>query len=397
MIPRGSPYISAADLWAAIRYLIVPYDARRAAAGVEALWGEPDRTVAALSVRTGLDALLGALALPRGSEIVISAITIPHIVAILDHHGIIPVPVDIDLDTLAVDADDVRRAITSRARAILIAHLFGSRSDVGPVAHVAREHGVLLLEDCAQAYDGSGYRGHAASDVAMFRFGSIKRQTALGGALLRFRDADLALRVRDRLSAYPTMSLGAYGRRIATMAAIKAVASRAVFRLFVTWCRLAGRDHDRTLGLALRGFSHGELFARLRQRPPAAMLRLLERRLRQDARRAVASRVAVVDAVASEYPGLPRPGVRAEHHSHWLFPTLSADPETLTRRLWQAGFDATRGASNLTAVVPPADRPSVPNAQRLMREVVYLPLHPRGSRAQWRRLARHLREASTAS
>ena len=143
-------------------------------------------------MRSGLDALLQVLAYPPGSEIIVSAITIPHIVDILAHHRLVAVPVDVDLATLAVDADDVRSAITTRTKAILVAHLFGSRMPLDEIAVIAREHSLPLLEDCAQANDGTSYRGHAESTVSMFSFGAIKRQTALGGGLLRFRDAALA-------------------------------------------------------------------------------------------------------------------------------------------------------------------------------------------------------------
>ena len=52
----------------------------------------------------------------------------------------------------------------------------------------------MLLEDCAQANDGSGISRSPESAVSMFSFGSIKRQTALGGGLLRFKDVALAER-----------------------------------------------------------------------------------------------------------------------------------------------------------------------------------------------------------
>src|SRR6185369_11602384 len=131
------------------------------------------------------------LAFPRGSEIIVSAITIPHVVDILLEHGLVLVPVDIDLSTLAIDADDVRTAITPRTKAILVAHIFGSRMPLDEVVAVAREHSLYIFEDCAQANDGSAWRGHAGATVSMFSFGSIKRQTALGGGLLRFKDAAL--------------------------------------------------------------------------------------------------------------------------------------------------------------------------------------------------------------
>jgi len=68
----------------------------------------------------------------------VTAITHPDMVRIIGWHGLRPVPVDIDSATLAPRLDLVEAAITGRTRAILVAHLFGSRFDVGPVAEIAR-------------------------------------------------------------------------------------------------------------------------------------------------------------------------------------------------------------------------------------------------------------------
>src|SRR5438552_14573352 len=115
----------------------------------------------------------------------------------------------------------------------------------------------------------------------MFSFGPIKRQTAMGGGLLGFRDAGLAERVRAIQSAYPRQTRASFARRVITMAGIKALSYRPVFRAFVAACRWRGVDHDRALGTALRAFAKGDLFARLRQQPSVPLLQTLARRLRQ--------------------------------------------------------------------------------------------------------------------
>ncbi|MEO8336090.1 MAG: DegT/DnrJ/EryC1/StrS family aminotransferase [bacterium] len=390
MIPRGAPYIGWADLFAGVAYSIVPGRADGAQRSVERLWAP--NTLASLSVRSGLDALLHVLAFPRGSEIIISAITIPHVVDILLEHGLVPVPVDIDLSTLAIDADDVRSAITPRTKAILVAHLFGSRMPLDDIVVVAREHSLPLLEDCAQANDGSTWRGHADATVSMFSFGSIKRQTALGGGLLRFKDAALAEQVRLRQATYSRQSRKSYLQRVLQMTALKSIASRAMFRTFVGVCRMRGIDHDKALGTALRAFSKGDLFARLRQQPSVALLRMLHRRVSQSAAESVAERVAIVDTVTAEFPELDRAGADSPRHSHWLFPMLTSQPEELMHQLWSRGFDATCGASNLISVKAPDGCTAPANAERLMEEVLYLPLYPSSSASEMREMARAVRE-----
>ena len=398
MIPRGAPYIGWADLVAATCYSVAPREPAlawsEAQSRVEALWAP--NTVAFLSVRSGLDALFAEFAFPRGSEIVTSAITIPNILDIIAHHGLVAVPVDVDPDTLAVDAAAVRRAITPATKAILIAHLFGSRMPLDGIAAVARDSRIPLLEDCAQSNDGTAYRGHAGSAVSMFSFGSIKRQTAMGGGLLVCHDAALAGHLRARQATYPVVARTAYFRRVATMIGIKAAAVRPIFNLFEGMCRLLGRDHDRILGNALRGFSHGDLFVRLRQQPCIPMLRLLDRRLRQPPLAAVAARVAVVRAVTAEFPDIPRGGAKASHHSHWLFPILVPRPAALMHQLGRSGFDATRGASNLCCVPAPAGRTAPRSAQRLMDQVLYLPLCTTASPEEMRLMARVVRAYEAA-
>jgi dTDP-4-amino-4,6-dideoxygalactose transaminase len=389
MIPRGAPYIGWTDLLAAMFYSALPGDGDAVRRHIEVAWAR--HCVAFLSVRSGLDALLQSLALPAGSEIIMSAITIPHIVEIIAAHGLVAVPVDIDLDTLSVSAADIERAVTPRTKAVLIAHLFGSRMPLDDVASVARAHGLLLIEDCAQANDGSSYRGHAGSDVTMFSFGSIKRQTALGGGLLSFRDAHLAESVRRIQSTYPQQTRGSFLNRVLKMVMVKSVGTRAVFPVFVRMCRTIGLDHDATLGTALRGFTGGDLFARLRQRPSAPLVRLLERRLRQSTASAISDRVAIAERVTTAFPALQRPGGSAHPHTYWLFPMMSPEPERLMRQLWSAGFDATCGASNLVCVSAPRGVSDPANAMRLMKDIVYLPLFPGTSAAESRRLADVLR------
>lgn len=91
-----------------------------------------------LSVRTAFDLYLKALALPRGSLVVCSALTIPDMVKIFLEHGLVPLPVDLDPNTLAPDPgaleSEVEKASDDRAegsgtvRAIYVAHVFGAQA-----------------------------------------------------------------------------------------------------------------------------------------------------------------------------------------------------------------------------------------------------------------------------
>src|SRR5262249_9246038 len=129
-------------------------DRRTLTARLEARWSPAGDALACLSGRTGLHLHLRAQNLPRGRDRAGSAITIPHMIRIIEDHGLIAVPVDLDIPTLAVRREALARAITPATRAILVAHLFGSRMRLEPIIAFARSHGLLVIEDCAQAYTG---------------------------------------------------------------------------------------------------------------------------------------------------------------------------------------------------------------------------------------------------
>src|SRR5205814_10141043 len=132
-----------------------------------------------------------ALSLPTGDEIAFSSITHPDMVRIARAHGLRSLPVDLDPETLAPRADALERAITPRTRLLIVAHLFGGRADLAPLAEIATRHRLLVVEDCAQCLRGSEDLGDEQADVSLFSFGSTKTATALGGALARVGDRRL--------------------------------------------------------------------------------------------------------------------------------------------------------------------------------------------------------------
>jgi dTDP-4-amino-4,6-dideoxygalactose transaminase len=389
MIPRGVPDLSWSDLAAGALGLLRPGARAALQARVEAAWSSGD-TLACLSVRTGLDLLLQALALPHGSEVLVSAITIRDMVRILEHHGLVAVPLDVHAATLAVDASEIERAIRPRTRALLVAHLFGSRMPLDPLIQVAQRHGLVVIEDCAQAYDGSSFRGHPQSDVSMFSFGPIKTATALGGALLRFKDRALLRQVRRLEQQYPLEPRSALARRLALFALLKLLARPLVLGLFVVVCRLRGLDHDGVLSGAVRGFAGGDLLLRLRRRPCAPLLRLLDRRLARASRATIDRRVSFARRLRAGLPVCCWPGSRACEHTHWVLPIESAAPEALVRLLWARGFDATRRASSLVVVPSPDDRAArrAVSAECMLERLIYLPVYPAMSATALARLQR---------
>jgi len=368
MIPRKRLDLDWSDLLCGLRACLMPGDAEAARTRLEKSFSR-DENVACLSVRTGFDALLAVLDLPAGSEVLVSAITIRDMPGLLEEHGLVAVPVDVDSATLAVDPDSLRQAVTPRTKAILVAHLFGSRMPLDPIVEFAREHGLIVFEDCAQAFTGDGYRGHSEADVSMFSFGPIKTATALGGAILRVRDAALAEGVREHLASWPRQTNRQFFARLLKYALLMFLSQRWAYTIFIGLCRLLGCDHDQLISRNVRGFAGGDLLAKLRRQPSPALLSLLEQRLanytaqRTDQRRRLALR-------ATELLGVDIPGQDAAHHTWWVFPILHDDPQGVIRRLYAHGFDATCGASGLHVVPPPSGErgTSVPRCVPVLSE-----------------------------
>ncbi len=399
MIPRGHLDIGWSDLLYAFASCLRPGDRAAAERRVELVWSDEGDALACLSVRSGFDLLLTALDYPPGSEILVSAINIRDMVRIVHEHGLIPVPVDLDMETLSVKAASLERSLSPRTKAVLVAHLFGDQMRLDAVARFARERGLLLVEDCAQSFTGRGDRGHPASDVSMFSFGPIKTATALGGAMLRVGDRRLRARMREIQSRYPLQTRGHFLRRVCRFALVRLAGDRLPFTLFCAACRLLGRNHDEVINRSIRGFRGPRFLDNLRRRPGHPLLALLRRRISGFDEARVARRVVSAHALIRMVSGIPRPGTRAARHSHWTFPVLSAEPDELVRRLWSRGFDATRGAWSLCAVPAPAghEHAAAIKAEETMRRLVYLPTYPAVRSGELPRLARAAIEADTAT
>ena len=111
---------------------------------------------------------------PPDSEVLMSAVTIREMAEVVRRNHFVPVPLDVDPRSLTIRPEQVRERTTTRTKALLIAHLFGSRTPLREVASVARNLGLFVIEDYAQAYAASGDRGDPDADVSLFSFGTIK-------------------------------------------------------------------------------------------------------------------------------------------------------------------------------------------------------------------------------
>jgi len=400
MYARKQLDFSYRDLLAAVGHTLRPGLRREiVAADLEKLWSAENDAIAALSVRTLFDAYLSVLSLPRGSEVLMTGVNIPDMVQIVHAHGLVVVPVDLNMRTLEVKRGAVKRALTSRTRLIVAAHLFGARMDMDPVFRAVTDRPeIRVVEDCAQAFRGiDRYNGDARSDISLFSFGSIKTASALGGAMARVRTGQERGALRNHLSKYPERGRAGFIWRTIKYGFLKTLGQPVCYRLFVRACELLRVDFDELVIAAVRNFKASELLLHIRQQPPAAQLALLLRRLHQSRKGHLDGRIAAGNIVRDglrEFVDIH--GVENGSHTYWLFPVRCADKGKLVADLRAAGFDATSTSTQLQAIAPDAapDKPAR-ECNEYIRDTVYLPVYAGLPSRQLNRLISVIRDASS--
>ncbi len=155
-----------------------------------------------IGVNTGTSAIhlaLLAANIGPGDEVITVPFTFVATVAAIENAGATPVFVDIDPRTFTMDAAQIKAAITPRTRAIVPVHLYGHPADMDPILAVARDAGVIVIEDAAQAH-GAEYRGRRAGSMgamACFSFYPGKNLGAYGeGGMVVTDDAEYARKLR---------------------------------------------------------------------------------------------------------------------------------------------------------------------------------------------------------
>ena len=321
-----------------------------------------------------------------------SAVNIADMVRIAEAHGLVVVPVDVDPQTLEVTPEALARAWSPKARIVLVAHLFGVRAPLGAVSDFCIKNNMLLVEDCAQAYTGDSWRGDDASDITLFSFGPVKTSTALGGAILCFRDRALLDRIRAQIANWPVQKRVTYAGRLLKYAFILPFGIPAIFGLLAVVCRCFGSSHENIVAGAVKGFSGAEFYAQLRQRPSTPLLILLKARLEQGLSKSALIRAQRADSLRRLLSG--HVGENAVTHAHWLFPILHNKREALINHLAIKGFDAALHASSIDVIEAPQGRPRADEMTRIFESLIYVPAHEGMSEADIKRLASDITEFS---
>lgn len=154
--------------------------------------------VAVTSGTAALHLACAAAGIGPGDEMLISASTNAATALAPYHCGAAPVPVDSEPDTGNLDLDLVDSQITPRTKAIIPVHLFGHPVDMDRLIEIARRHGLVVIEDCAQSH-GATVRGRMVGsfgDMACFSFYANKVITTGEGGMVVTSDDALAESLR---------------------------------------------------------------------------------------------------------------------------------------------------------------------------------------------------------
>ena len=203
----------------------------------------------AVAVDSGTSALelaLRACGVGPGDEVIIPANTFIATALAVSCSGATPTLVDVDATTYNIDIDRVREAITERTKAIVPVHLYGQPADMDPLMAIAKEHGLMVVEDACQAH-GARYKGTRVGSIghaAAFSFYPGKNLGAYGdGGIVVTNDVGLAesvqqLRNYGQKEKYHHTSIG-FNRRLDT---IQAAVLRVKLRHLDAW-NAARQDH----------------------------------------------------------------------------------------------------------------------------------------------------------
>jgi dTDP-4-amino-4,6-dideoxygalactose transaminase len=212
-----------------------------------------------IGVGSGLDALRLALLAAEvgpGDEVVVPGNTFIATWLAVSQVGARPVPVEPDEDSQTLCPATLEAAITPRTKAVIPVHLFGVPANMGPILAMARQRGLFVLEDAAQAH-GARYRGSrvgAIGDAAAWSFYPTKNLGAFGDAgAITTNDGALAGRLR-LLRNYGSRAKYFHEMRgtNSRLDEIQAALLRVKLRHLDTWN--ARREH--LAGLYLEGIVH---------------------------------------------------------------------------------------------------------------------------------------------
>jgi dTDP-4-amino-4,6-dideoxygalactose transaminase len=290
--------------------------------------------------------ILKALDLPRGSEIVVPALTFWVVPELARAAGLKVVFADVDPATFTLDPAAFERAITPNTRAVVPTHLYGLPCDMDAIAAIASRHGITVIEDCAHAL-GSTHDGRPVGtfgDAAFFSFQTLKPLNCYGGGLALVRDAAIAARVRALAEGEPWPDAKRVENRLLVGKLQRIFIRPGVFTISafpILWVSsLIGANPDVYLWEKIRSLtplpdSYTERFPNVQAVIGLAALELLDSWTSQTQRHA-----HVMDRALGDLPGITVPHVPAKRtHVYYQYCVYGPQRDELVVRCVRRGVD----------------------------------------------------------
>ncbi len=153
-----------------------------------------EHAVATSSGTTALHVALLAAGVGKGDEVITTPFSFAATANAALYVGARPVFVDIDPQTYNIDPDGIEDAITEDTRAIIAVHLYGQPAEMDHIMDIGEDHGLVVIEDAAQAH-GALYYGRkvgSLADLACFSFYPTKNITSGEGGMITTDDEEMA-------------------------------------------------------------------------------------------------------------------------------------------------------------------------------------------------------------
>lgn len=342
--------------------------------------------IAFCRARTGFYHLLQCLDLAKGSEIIISGLHVADFVNMILLAGFKPVVVDMETDGFGIDMADLEAKTTPRSAALLVTPLSGHCLNMRDLADFAAKRGLVLIEDCSQAFSASldGKPVGSFGRAALYSLSLLKSISTIRGGMVTTDDAALAAKLRAR-----AQMAGAYSRPSLAMEAVKqAIIAIATWRPIFSLLVLPLLRLTSSLGDLFGRFQKSNKTVILRSSMPPSLLEAfswqqavlgLQQLASFDSREAKRVRLAIrlraqirPDARIS-LPCL----VEGSRNSWWLFPLLVENAAALRSFLAKQGIDSAPMLLSAISSEPAFAEMgfTAPMAERLRARTVFVPLH----------------------
>lgn len=320
---------------------------------------------------------------PKGSEVILPPITIKGIVDVVLALDLIPVYVDLDIDTLNFQLDDLDKKVTSRTRAVIITPLFGLVPDMKSLSTYFRARGIFIIEDFSQCLNGlfDGQRIGTFGDVGIYSASSIKTLDTLGGGLAITNDPVLHEGLKEsQAGLYPAdrrfLIKKAWINLVRNVATTKLVFSAVVFPLLqiirkfnpgMTLKQTGSRNKDRVPKLPRVWFTGYSSFQ------AAIGLAHMDGVCANDRVRVRNAEFVKSNSSLDKFPAT----TSSSRNVYWQLIAVVEDPLKVQEHLAAYGIDsATSSLELVSALEKYPNKTRTPMAERIYHNGIFIPCFP---------------------